>query len=249
MGSQIVEEVGPSCFVNKDGSLFLVSNQGFEHFKNLDIALEKGRKIIVSLLKEKEKFFNQLSEENNRKLLREISRIRKSFQKEPDFRFALRNNKQSFLKLVKDIEDIKIFYRQKRNEVILKIIEVRNLLLNMFAQMQSLTKIKEKNELSCKKITKELTSCYQHLDSYFSGEKFDYLLQSQLEEKMFYCQVHLEDATFVAPYTARFSKLQDFLIDFQAKNTDDYNINLLKKEINKLKKDFEYKVANKLQLH
>ncbi|MGM0439283.1 MAG: hypothetical protein ACQEP3_02530 [Patescibacteria group bacterium] len=244
MREETISQIGKvPCYVNSRGDIFLVSDQDFEHFKNLNQALKTVKEEMVSLFIEKEKFFKSLSIPKDNDVLKKIRIFRISIEKDTDPHYFLEDKKEDFFEILKKIEEVKVFSAAEKDPIILKIIKIRDQLLNRFIQATKLIEIKKENESTSRKISKELTSCREELKMISPQEEIDQFSKARLDDRLFYCKIHLRDAVFIKPYRKRFQEIEDFLFDLNFKEVTDFTTSALQEKIKELCEIFEYKVA------
>lgn len=204
------------CYIGESGDIFLLFDGEYLPFKNLDEALKVTEGRLSYLINEAICFFERLNRPKRRiKIIKqEFKTLGDEFGENYSLSVKLEKNKDKFFELLKEIENLKIFYKREgtRQKILKKMVEIRNKLISIFTQLQKLEKIKNTSREIIKTFKDNLNFCESYLTSFISSERdLDPYSIEKIEEKLSLCKIKVDNFNPVAPYRETFHRLYQVL--------------------------------------
>ena len=204
------------CYIGESGDIFLLFDGEYLPFKNLDEALKVTEGRLDYLINDSICFFQELKKPKRRlvRIKEEFRTLGDEFGARKSLSVKLEKNKDRFFELLKDIENLKIFYKKEsfREKDLNKMVEIRNKLISIFTQLEKLQSIKSTSQEIIQTFKDNLSFCESYLTSFISSEnELDAYSVEKIEEKLSLCKIKVENFNPVAPYRKTFRRLYQVL--------------------------------------
>lgn len=214
MSKKIINKT--DCYIGESGRIFLLFEGEYLPFKNLDKALRITEDRLDYLIREAIYFFENLSRPRKRlkKIKEEFKFLGNGFGDKEPLAVKLEKHKDKFFELLKEIENLKIFYKKEsvRSKVLNKIIEIRNKLISIFTQLEKLQGVRSTSLDIIKTFKDNLNFCESYLTSFISAEReLDPYTIEKIEEKLSLCKLKIDNFNPADPYKKTFGKLYEVL--------------------------------------
>ncbi len=201
------------CYVNGEGELLLLFDEGYLPFKNLDEALESTQRRLAYLMDETNSFFRTTAaspKSGAKRVLFLLSQVSEDFNIKQSLACRLEIIKDIFFEMLKEMEATKIYYKRNgdNSKLIERIVQIRNKLISIYVQLEKMVKMKSVNCNVLRKVDDYLQLCEQELTTFISmGKEMDGYAINRIRKKIINCKYELKSAYYVDPYRKSFNKI------------------------------------------